>query len=102
MLAFLTTWFFWPLLTPAASTRESFVVGDFTDQFLPFHTFAANELAHGRLAQWDPDMYSGYPFQADVQTAVLYPIALANEWLHRGAFTLQNLEGEAALHFLLA
>ena len=102
LLALFTAYFFWPLLTPNTSARESFVVGDFTDQFLPFHTFAASQLAQGRLAQWDPDMYSGYPFQADVQTAVLYPVALANEWLHRGAFTLQDLEGEAALHFLLA
>ncbi len=101
-LAVLTLVFFWPIITPDSTVRRSFVAGDFTDQFFPFHTFAANELAAGRLAQWDPFMYSGYPFQADIQSAVVYPLAFANEWLHRGAFTFLALEWEAVVHFAFA
>src|SRR6185312_5928701 len=88
--------FFWPLRTPDQATREYFGPGDFWLQFLPFHTFAARQLAAGRLALWDPYMFSGHPFQADIQTAVLYPIAAANEWLGGRGFGYLALEWEAA------
>ena len=94
--------FFWPLIAPDATTREYFGPGDFWLQFLPFHTFAARQLANGKLALWDPYMFSGHPFQADIQTAVLYPIAAANEWLGGQGFGYLNLEWEAIVHFGLA
>ncbi|HEU0166784.1 MAG TPA: hypothetical protein VFS62_03330, partial [Chloroflexota bacterium] len=94
--------FFWPLITPDAGGRKYVGAGDFREQFFQYHSFAASELAHGRLAQWDPYMYSGHPFQADMQTAVLYPISFANEWLHRFDFSFLALEWESVLHFGLA
>src|SRR5438045_1435435 len=94
--------FFWPLITPDASARRYFAPGDFWLQFVPFHTFAARQLAAGKLALWDPFMYSGHPFQADVQTAVLYPIAAVNEWLAGSGFGYLALEWEAIVHFGLA
>ena len=94
--------FFWPLVTPDQASREYFVPGDFWLQVLPFHTFAARQLAAGKLALWDPDMFSGHPFQADIQTAVTYPIAAANEWLGGRGFGYLALEWEAVVHFGLA
>jgi hypothetical protein len=94
--------FFWPLITPDEASRKYFGPGDFWLQFLPFHTFAARQLASGKLALWGPYMFSGHPFQADVQTAVLYPLALANEWLGGRAFGELALEWEAVIHFGLA
>ena len=76
--------------------------GDFWLQFLPFHTFAARQLAAHHLPLWNPFMFSGYPFQADIQTAVAYPIAAANEWLGGAAFGYLALEWEAVVHFGLA
>src|SRR5690242_15235078 len=94
--------FFWPLITPDAANRRFFGPGDFWLQFVPFHTFAARQLAAGKLALWDPYMFSGHPFQADIQTAVLYPIAAANEWLGGWGFGYLALEWEAIVHFGLA
>ncbi len=94
--------FFAPLFTPDAASRKYFPPGDFWLQFLPFHTFAAQELARGKLALWDPYMFSGHPFQADIQTALLYPIAFANEWLGGRGFGYMALEWEAIVHFGLA
>ncbi|MBV8084004.1 MAG: YfhO family protein [Chloroflexi bacterium] len=94
--------YFWPLITLDAGARQYVGAGDFREQFFQYHSFAASELAHGRLAQWDPYMYSGHPFQADMQTAVLYPISFANEWLHRFDFSFLALEWESVLHFGLA
>ena len=94
--------FFWPLITPDAGARQYFVPGDFWLQVLPFHTFAARQLAAGKLALWDPYMFSGYPFQADIQTAVAYPLAAANEWLGGRGFGYLALEWEAVVHVGLA
>ncbi|MFI5267003.1 MAG: YfhO family protein [Chloroflexota bacterium] len=94
--------FFWPLVTPDQAGREYFVPGDFWLQVLPFHTFAAHQLAAGKPALWDPYMFSGHPFQADIQTAVTYPIAAANEWLGGRGFGYLTLEWEAVVHFGLA
>ncbi|HLY67508.1 MAG TPA: hypothetical protein VKU60_18365, partial [Chloroflexota bacterium] len=94
--------FFWRLITPDQAARSYFGPSDFWLQFVPFHTFAARQLAAGKLALWDPDMYSGYPFQADIQTAVTYPIAALNEWLGGRGFSFMALEWEAVVHFGLA
>ena len=94
--------FFWPLITPDQAQRRYFVPGDFWLQDLPFHTFAAHQLAAGKPALWDPYMFSGHPFQADIQTAVAYPIAAANEWLGGAGFGWLALEWEAVVHFGLA
>src|SRR5581483_3543230 len=94
--------FFWPLITPDQAARRYFATGDFTVQMFPFHAFAAGQLAAGRLPLWDPYMYSGYPFQADIQTAVLYPIAALNELIGGARFSFLALEWEAIVHFGLA
>ena len=94
--------FFWPLITPDLAQRRYFVPGDFWLQDLPFHTFAAHQLAAGKPALWDPYMFSGHPFQADIQTAVAYPIAAANEWLGGASFGWLALEWEAVVHVGLA
>jgi hypothetical protein len=94
--------FFWPLITPSSSARRWFGPGDFSLQFFPWHRFAAQQLAAGRPALWDPYMFSGHPFQADIQTAVVYPLAALNEWLGGRGFSFLQLEWEAIVHFGLA
>ncbi|HEX6513188.1 MAG TPA: hypothetical protein VF157_12860, partial [Chloroflexota bacterium] len=94
--------FFWPLITPVQAARQYFVPGDFWLQDLSFHAFAAQQLAAGKLALWDPFMFSGHPFQADIQTAVLYPPAALNEWLGGRGFDFLALEWEAVIHVGLA
>ncbi|MCS7001479.1 MAG: DUF2298 domain-containing protein, partial [Dehalococcoidia bacterium] len=48
--------------------------GDNASTLLPFYRFAAEELRAGRLPLWNPYLYGGAPFAADVQTAVFYPV----------------------------
>src|SRR5205814_7969846 len=94
--------FFWPLITPNLPARRWFGPGDFSLQFFPWHSFAARQLAAGRPALWNPYMFSGHPFQADIQTAVVYPLAAFNECLGGRGFSFLQLEREAILHFRLA
>lgn len=95
--------FYWRLITPDLAQRRWFPVGDFSEQFYPFRRYAAAQLATGRLALWSNAMYTGHPFQADSQTAVIYPPSLATELLaaHRG-LTYLDLEWEAIIHVALA
>jgi hypothetical protein len=107
LLIILAVWlvFFWRVFAPRAIDRVQFVSGDFTQQFLVFRSFAFDELKQGRLPLWLPCIDSGYPYQADPQSALFYPPALLNlGWnVATGAsqFSIDALELEAALHILL-
>ncbi|MCA9918733.1 MAG: hypothetical protein KC445_12315, partial [Anaerolineales bacterium] len=48
--------------------------GDFSGQFHAFALFQSREMAAGRLPLWSPGSYGGFPFVADPQAAVFYPI----------------------------
>ena len=104
LLGLLVALFFWRILTPNLADRASFPPGDFSYQFWAFTTFEARELSVGRLPLWNPYTYSGAPFWADIQSAVLYPpslltLLLSGLW---GGFSLFALEVEAIAHLWLA
>ncbi len=102
-LGLLAALFFWRILTPNLADRASFPPGDFARQFWAFSTFEARELAAGHLPLWNPYTYSGAPFWADIQSAVLYPLSLVTVVLAgAGGLSLYALEVEAVVHFWLA
>ncbi len=49
---------------------------DLFSQFLPIREFGFNELRKGNLALWNPYIFSGTPFFAGFQPALLYPLNL--------------------------
>ncbi|MBI4676656.1 MAG: hypothetical protein HY748_03660 [Elusimicrobia bacterium] len=51
---------------------------DMALQFLPWCDFGFRELKAGNLAFWNPHIFSGIPFFADFESALLYP----PNWLH--------------------
>ena len=107
-LTILGVWllFYWRLFTPVEVDRVQFPTGDFTQQFFVFRSFAFDELRQGRLPLWMPCIDSGYPYQADPQSALFYPSGLLNLLLHIAAgvdqFPLGALQLESTLHVLLA
>jgi hypothetical protein len=108
LLILLVLWalFFWRYLTPDELDRVAFPLGDFTHHFYPYRTFAFGELRAGRLPEWMPCTFSGYPFVAEPQAAVFYPPALLNFLILMAAsvarFPLRALEMEAMAHVLIA
>lgn len=48
--------------------------GDFINQFVPWRNFAIREWVAGCFPGWNPFMFCGAPFSANIQTALLYPI----------------------------
>ncbi len=55
--------------------------GDLLLYFYPLREFAAQALREGRLPLWNPYVFMGAPFLANIQTGVLYPPNVALTWL---------------------
>jgi len=69
--------FFWKI----ALTNLVLVGVDVFTYFTPFKAYAARVLRAGRLPLWNPYLFMGVPFLANIQTAVLYPLNLPLIWL---------------------
>jgi hypothetical protein len=78
-----TAVFYWPILV-----CKGFLWNDFLEQNFVYRLFAAVSLKQGMIPFWNPYVFSGMPFFADVQAAVLYPLNLVltlfaqKEWLN--------------------
>ena len=98
--------FFWRIITPVTADRLTFQQGDFTLQFLAYRQMAYRQVANGHFPAFEECIYSGYPFQADPQSQVLYPPLVASMLLGKAlgwtTYPLQALEWEVLLHILLA
>ena len=98
--------FFWRILTPLQADRLTFQQGDFTLQFLAYRQMAYRQLAAGQFPTFEECLYSGYPFQADPQSQVLYPPVIGAMLMGRilgwPTYPLRALEWEVMAHVLLA
>ena len=80
-----------------------FLWEDFVEQEFPFRTFAASSLAQGILPHWDPYVFAGMPFLADVQVAFWYPINLFQTlFVSDGHLSPLIMEWAILLHFAVA
>jgi len=64
-----TVLFFWEILT-----GQNFLWEDILYQYYPFHSFLFRNLRQFHLPLWNPYMFAGMPFLADIQTQVFYPL----------------------------
>ncbi|HUI91718.1 MAG TPA: YfhO family protein [Chitinivibrionales bacterium] len=71
ILILLTAVYYWPILV-----CKGFLWNDFLEQNFVYRLFAAVWLKQGVMPFWNPYVFSGMPFFADVQAAVLYPLNL--------------------------
>ncbi|MFP4163381.1 MAG: YfhO family protein [Chitinispirillaceae bacterium] len=90
LLLGLTVIYYWPLLT-----AKGFLWNDFVEQNFPYRLFASKALKQGIFPFWNPYVFSGMPFFADIQTAILYPFNLlmalfsGSQWLSPALFQIQ-------------
>ncbi|HEY3290747.1 MAG TPA: YfhO family protein [Anaerolineae bacterium] len=98
--------FFWRIITPTTADRLTFQQGDFTLQFLAYRQIAYRQIRDGHFPMFTECIYSGYPFQEDPQSQVLYPPVLVTmvvgTWLNWTDYPLRALEWEVMGHVLLA
>ena len=71
LLALLTVAFFWRTLS--GDVYQPADGGDLVSFLYPTYRFAAAALANGELPLWNPTLYGGAPFIADIQAGFLYP-----------------------------
>ncbi len=98
-LLLVTLCFAWPLV----NGQQSFIAGDFYDQFHAFAAYEHDRLWSGQIPLWNPYTWGGHPFLADVQAAVFYPPSLLTILLSGpGPFDPAWLQWEAMAHLFLA
>lgn len=65
---------------------------DVVSYFYPYREYAAQVIRSGRLPLWNPYLFAGAPFLANIQTAVFYPLNLPHLLLPTGqALTVVTL-----------
>lgn len=99
-LGVLTAGFFWQiLLTPTAYMPAG--GGDLAGFLYPTYHFAQEWLTRGILPLWNPYIFGGTPFLADIQTALFYPPNLLT-YLLSNPLQYRDLEHLSVLHFYIA
>lgn len=86
--------FFWRI----ALAGQILTSYDLLTYFYPQRDFAAAALRAGRLPLWNPDLFMGAPFLANIQTAVFYPL----NWLTLGLSAPQAVNVSILIHVTLA
>ena len=91
--------FFWDQLL-----SKSFFWEDITELWYPFQTFAAREFAKGVLPFWNPYIFSGMPFLADIEVGFFYPL---NRFLSLfvdsgGHLSVWAMQFAIIIHFFIA
>ncbi|HEX5316599.1 MAG TPA: hypothetical protein VFX22_08110, partial [Candidatus Kapabacteria bacterium] len=80
-----------------------FLWEDFVEQEFPFRTLATSSLAQGIIPHWDPYVFAGMPFVADVQVAFWYPFNMLQSLFVSGNYLSPVvMEWFILLHFALA
>jgi hypothetical protein len=91
--------FFWRILfTPDAWKPAG--GGDLVSFLFPTYRFAAASLHAGTLPLWNPHLYGGAPFLADMQTGLLYPPNLLLFLLAPG-FSYKTMEWLSVLNIVM-
>jgi len=104
MLALALLWalnvgFFWQVLFDRATVPNG--GGDLASFLYPMYGFASQALHAGHLPLWNPYLFSGMPFAADIQSGLFYPANLLIERFSR-PFSYGAMETLAMVHYALA
>jgi hypothetical protein len=94
--------FFWEVLFRWPSGQRYFW-DDFLEFSYPTRFFAASSIAAGELPFWNPHVFAGMPFLADIQSAVFYPLnLLLSLFVPDGHLSFVAVEALAVVHVILA
>ncbi len=75
--------------------------GDLVSFLFPTYQFAARSIAEGYFPFWNPTLFAGAPFAADLQSGIFYPPNLLAFLIAR-PFTYEHLVTLALLHYPIA
>ena len=96
------------LVLPVVSLYSRVLIGKtfFWDDALflwyPYRHFAASSLSKGIFPLWNPYLLGGSPFQADIQSAILYPFnLLLTPFISNGLLSSKMLQLVTIIHIYL-
>lgn len=93
---------FWIIFFRELLTGSAYLFDDFIEQYYPGKFMAANMLTRGIFPFWDPYLFSGMPFFADMQIAVLYPFNLMlTMFVSGGKLSALAIQNSILIHYLL-
>ena len=92
--------FYWRILFTGGAWKPA-GGGDLVSFLFPTYRFAAASLKSGTLPLWNPHLYSGAPFLADMQAGLFYPLNLLLFWV-APEFAYETLQWMVVLHVFLA
>ncbi|MCC6589107.1 MAG: hypothetical protein IT168_20590 [Bryobacterales bacterium] len=95
LLALATLVFYWAPLTSSQTSQQ----WDAIDVHYTSQRYFSDVIRQGKLPEWVPYIYSGYPFLADPQVGAWYPL---NWPFFLLGVTPASIQGEIALHVLIA
>ena len=99
LIALLLAGFVLALFARLLFTNRVLATGDILLYFYPYRAYAASVLRSGHIPFWNPYIFTGAPFLANPQAAVLYPLHWPLLWLD----VTKQIAWSAALHaWLLA
>lgn len=99
LLAILDALLFWPVVFAGQFVPRG--GGDLVSFIYPRYAFVAQSVHNRILPLWDPYLYGGQPYLADIQSGLLYPLNLIAFFVFRN-FDYRKLELLAIAHYALA
>jgi len=84
--------------------HKHWLIEDFIAQNLPNRFYADKEIRQGFIPLWNPYMFGGAPFQADIQTGVFYPFNLILSLFPKKEIAefYELYQSQIIFHFILA
>jgi hypothetical protein len=80
-----------------------FLWEDFLEQEFPFRNLATTSLASGHIPQWNPYVFCGMPFIADIQVAFWYPVNMVQSlFVSGGHLSPVVMQWFILLHYFVA
>lgn len=93
---------FWLVFFRELLSGSAYLFDDFIEQYYPGKFMASVMLSKGLFPFWNPFVFSGVPFFADLQIAVLYPFNFVLQFFVKNdklsALAIQNTN---VIHYLL-
>jgi len=90
------TIYFWSIV---GSSPTHTITNDLATQTYPWRHYVTQELFAGRFPQWTPYSGFGFPFLADIETTVLYPLSLLGSLVSWGSLSYRASVIEDLVHY---
>ncbi len=92
---------FWLFFFRSLLSGNAYLFDDFIEQYYPGKLMSSVSIANGEFPFWNPYIFSGVPFFADMQIAVLYPFNLILAFfVQNNTLSALSIQNSIIIHYL--